>query len=326
MPLLVHGEVDRSGGRHLRPRAGVRRARCSAPLRRALPAAQGRARAHHHARGGAVRRGAPAPNVAATITAHHLLLNRNALFVGGIRPHHYCLPVLKRETHREALVEAATSGNPKFFLGTDSAPHARDTKEAALRLRRHLHRARRARALRRGVRGGRRARQARGLRQRASARSSTACRSTTRTVTLVREEWRVPERLRLRRRRARAAARRRDDSLEARLAHPAFDAVRPWLGIDRSLEALNRLSDDEASQDRKRQAGALRAAGRKGRVLRDQRVRDRPGGDARRTTCTISSTRSPGSPFRAAKARINAHARRRDPARGRRGAAGCATC
>ena len=71
------------------------------------------------------------PNVAATITAHHLLMNRNALFLGGIRPHHYCLPVLKRETHREALVEAATSGNPKFFLGTDSAPHARPTKEAA---------------------------------------------------------------------------------------------------------------------------------------------------------------------------------------------------
>jgi dihydroorotase len=70
-------------------------------------------------------------NVAATITAHHLLMNRNALFLGGLRPHHYCLPVLKREEHREALVEAATSGNPKFFLGTDSAPHARDTKEAA---------------------------------------------------------------------------------------------------------------------------------------------------------------------------------------------------
>jgi dihydroorotase len=71
------------------------------------------------------------PNVAATITAHHLLLNRNALFLGGIRPHHYCLPVLKREEHREALVEAAVSGNPKFFLGTDSAPHARAAKEAA---------------------------------------------------------------------------------------------------------------------------------------------------------------------------------------------------
>jgi dihydroorotase len=71
------------------------------------------------------------PNVAATITAHHLLMNRNAMFLGGIRPHHYCLPVLKREAHREALVEAATSRNPKFFLGTDSAPHARGAKEAA---------------------------------------------------------------------------------------------------------------------------------------------------------------------------------------------------
>jgi dihydroorotase len=70
------------------------------------------------------------PNVAATITAHHLLMNRNALFMGGIRPHHYCLPVLKREEHREALVEAAISGNPKFFLGTDSAPHPRREKEA----------------------------------------------------------------------------------------------------------------------------------------------------------------------------------------------------
>jgi dihydroorotase len=70
-------------------------------------------------------------NVAATITAHHLLLNRNALFGGGINPHHYCLPILKRESHREKLVEAATSGNPKFFLGTDSAPHSRSVKETA---------------------------------------------------------------------------------------------------------------------------------------------------------------------------------------------------
>jgi dihydroorotase len=72
---------------------------------------------------------APA-NVAATITPQHLLMNRNALFAGGLRPHHYCLPVLKREQHRRALVKVATSGNPKFFLGTDTAPHARDTKEA----------------------------------------------------------------------------------------------------------------------------------------------------------------------------------------------------
>ncbi len=68
--------------------------------------------------------------VAATITAHHLLYNRNAIFMGGVRPHYYCLPVLKRETHRQALVAAATSGNRRFFLGTDSAPHARHTKEA----------------------------------------------------------------------------------------------------------------------------------------------------------------------------------------------------
>jgi dihydroorotase len=71
------------------------------------------------------------PNVAATITPQHLLYSRNALFVGGIRPHFYCLPILKRETHRRALVAAATSGNPKFFLGTDSAPHAKATKENA---------------------------------------------------------------------------------------------------------------------------------------------------------------------------------------------------
>ena len=70
-------------------------------------------------------------NVAATVTAHHLLLNRNALFTGGLRPHHYCLPVLKREKHRQALVKAICSGSSRFFLGTDSAPHAAHTKEAA---------------------------------------------------------------------------------------------------------------------------------------------------------------------------------------------------
>ncbi len=69
-------------------------------------------------------------NLAATITAHHLLMNRNDMLVGGIQPHHYCLPVLKREKHRQALVKVATSGNPKFFLGTDSAPHTRSTKES----------------------------------------------------------------------------------------------------------------------------------------------------------------------------------------------------
>ena len=68
-------------------------------------------------------------NVAGTITAHHLLMNRNSIFAGGINPHHYCLPVLKREPHRRALVKAATSGNPKFFLGTDTAPHSKASKE-----------------------------------------------------------------------------------------------------------------------------------------------------------------------------------------------------
>ena len=71
------------------------------------------------------------PYTGATITAHHLLYNRNAIFTGGIRPHYYCLPVLKRETHRQALVAAATSGSPKFFLGTDSAPHPAHLKEHA---------------------------------------------------------------------------------------------------------------------------------------------------------------------------------------------------
>jgi dihydroorotase len=71
------------------------------------------------------------PGVAATVTPQHLLMNRNAMFEGGMRPHHYCLPVLKRERDREALVGAATGDDPRFFLGTDSAPHARHTKEAA---------------------------------------------------------------------------------------------------------------------------------------------------------------------------------------------------
>lgn len=70
-------------------------------------------------------------NIAATITPHHLLFNRNEMFRGGMNPHYYCLPILKRETHRQALVAAATSGNPKFFLGTDSAPHAQDNKETS---------------------------------------------------------------------------------------------------------------------------------------------------------------------------------------------------
>jgi dihydroorotase len=74
---------------------------------------------------------ASSDNVAATITAHHLLFNRNVMFKGGMNPHYYCLPILKREIHRQALISAATSGNPKFFLGTDSAPHAQNNKETS---------------------------------------------------------------------------------------------------------------------------------------------------------------------------------------------------
>ena len=70
-------------------------------------------------------------NIVASITPHHLVLNRNAIFFGGIRPHYYCLPILKRETHREYLVKAAISGNSKFFLGTDTAPHLKNQKESA---------------------------------------------------------------------------------------------------------------------------------------------------------------------------------------------------
>jgi hypothetical protein len=108
--------------------------RCCATSRRCAGA-----RAHHHQGGIEFVSRPVAANVAGTLTAHHLLMNRNALFAGGIRPHHYCLPVLKRETHRRALVAAAISGSPKFFLGTDSAPHARKHQGGGLRLRRLLH-------------------------------------------------------------------------------------------------------------------------------------------------------------------------------------------
>ncbi len=85
-------------------------------------------------------------NLAGTITAHHLVINRTHMLAGGIRPHYYCLPVAKRETHRRALVEAATSGDARFFLGTDSAPHVDAAKLCRLRLRRLLHRPRGAAA------------------------------------------------------------------------------------------------------------------------------------------------------------------------------------
>ena len=129
MPLLVHGEVT-DPAVDIFDRERVFLERILEPLAARLPKLKVVVE-HITTREAAefVRR-APA-NIAATITAHHLLLNRNALFTGGVRPHHYCLPIVKRETHREALVEAAVSGDPKFFLGTDSAPHARHTKETA---------------------------------------------------------------------------------------------------------------------------------------------------------------------------------------------------
>lgn len=129
MPLLVHGEVT-DGDIDIFDREAVFIDRVMQPLRRDMPglkvvfehittkdAAQYVAEADGH--------------VGATITAHHLLYNRNEIFRGGIRPHYYCLPVLKREIHRQALVAAATSGSPKFFLGTDSAPHPKGMKEHA---------------------------------------------------------------------------------------------------------------------------------------------------------------------------------------------------
>jgi dihydroorotase len=129
VPLLVHGETT-DPGVDVFDREAVFIERVAEPLLKDFPALK-LVFEHVTTRDGVDFVRAAGSNVAATITAHHLLMNRNAIFVGGIRPHHYCLPVLKRETHRQALVTAATSGNPKFFLGTDSAPHAKRTKEAA---------------------------------------------------------------------------------------------------------------------------------------------------------------------------------------------------
>ncbi len=127
--LLVHGEVT-SPDIDLFDREAVFIDEQLIPLRRDFPELR-IVMEHITTREAAqyVRDGGP--YTAATITAHHLLFNRNAIFTGGIRPHYYCLPVLKRETHRLALVEAATSGNPHFFLGTDSAPHPAHLKEHA---------------------------------------------------------------------------------------------------------------------------------------------------------------------------------------------------
>jgi len=129
MPLLVHGEVT-DPAVDIFDREAVFIERVLQPLLHDLPDL--RVIFEHITTSNAVQYVQSAgANIAATITAHHLLYNRNAMFAGGMRPHYYCLPVLKREIHRKALVAAAISGNPKFFLGTDSAPHAQHTKENA---------------------------------------------------------------------------------------------------------------------------------------------------------------------------------------------------
>ena len=129
LPLLVHGEAT-DPSVDVFDRETVFIERVLKPLLQDFPALR-LVFEHITTREAAQFVLAAGANVAATITAHHLLLNRNAMFAGGMRPHHYCLPVLKREVHRQALVAAAISGNPKFFLGTDSAPHARSAKEQA---------------------------------------------------------------------------------------------------------------------------------------------------------------------------------------------------
>ena len=129
MPLLVHGEVT-DPEIDIFDREAVFIERVLIPLIRDLPALKivfehiTTADAADFVQGSG-------PNIAATVTPHHLVLNRNALFAGGLRPHAYCLPVAKRERHRLAVRAAATSGSPKFFLGTDSAPHAREAKESS---------------------------------------------------------------------------------------------------------------------------------------------------------------------------------------------------
>ena len=129
MPLLIHGEVT-DNSIDIFDREAVFIERHLRPLLRDFP--ELKVVLEHITTNDAAQFVAEAPaTLAATITAHHLLYNRNHMLAGGIRPHFYCLPILKRNTHQAALIAAATSGNPKFFLGTDSAPHAKTKKEAA---------------------------------------------------------------------------------------------------------------------------------------------------------------------------------------------------
>src|SRR5690625_4900759 len=129
MPLLIHGEVT-DADVDLFDREAVFIDRVMKPLRKQFPELKV-VFEHLTTKQGVDYVLADEGPTAATITAHHLLYNRNAIFAQGLQPHWYCLPVLKRETHRQALLDAATSGNPRFFLGTDSAPHTQGAKEAA---------------------------------------------------------------------------------------------------------------------------------------------------------------------------------------------------
>jgi dihydroorotase len=128
VPLLMHGEVT-DGDIDVFDREKVFIDRHLEKLRKHFPALK--MVLEHATTADAIEyvQSAPPP-IAATITVHHLMYNRNALFEGGLRPHHYCLPLIKRERHRQALVAAATSGNERFFLGTDSAPHPKHAKES----------------------------------------------------------------------------------------------------------------------------------------------------------------------------------------------------
>ena len=128
--LLVHGEVT-DPAVDVFDREAVFIERVMTPLRRDFPELKV-VFEHITTREAAQYVAEAGEHTAATLTAHHLLYNRNALFMGGLRPHYYCLPVLKREVHRAALVQAATSGHPRFFLGTDSAPHAAHLKEQSV--------------------------------------------------------------------------------------------------------------------------------------------------------------------------------------------------
>lgn len=127
LPLLLHGEVTHAAV-DIFDREKVFIETHLKPLRQRFPKL--RIVLEHITTAEAVDYVQETDRIAATITPQHLLYSRTALFQGGLRPHYYCLPILKRETHRQALVEAATSGNPKFFLGTDSAPHPRHSKES----------------------------------------------------------------------------------------------------------------------------------------------------------------------------------------------------